>query len=93
MGWERRVNEMRKIRLAPRNGLIAAIDVGSTKVCCFIARLGEDGRARVTGIGHLLSTVDLEDRTTLTDPRHYNIRWLELLNEVKPRIERFGSLL
>ncbi|MFO1059835.1 MAG: cell division protein FtsA [Dongiaceae bacterium] len=51
---------MRKMRLAPRNGLIAAIDVGSTKVCCFIARVGEarpgeEGRPRVTGIGHLLS--------------------------------------
>jgi nucleoside-diphosphate-sugar epimerase len=47
----------------------------------------------VEAVADLLSTVDLEDRTTLTDPRHYNIRWLELLNEVKPRIERFGSLL
>jgi nucleoside-diphosphate-sugar epimerase len=47
----------------------------------------------VEAVSNLLSSVDLEDRTTLTDPRHYNIRWLELLNEVKPRIERFGSLL
>ena len=29
----------------------------------------------------------------LTDPRHYNIRWLELLQELRPRIERFGSVL
>jgi hypothetical protein len=29
----------------------------------------------------------------LTDPRHYNIRWLELLHELGPRIERFGSVL
>jgi nucleoside-diphosphate-sugar epimerase len=47
----------------------------------------------VEAVSELLSTLDLEDRTKLTDPRHYNIRWLELLNEVKPRIERFGSLL
>ena len=32
-------------------------------------------------------------RTMLTDPRHYNIRWLELLHEVSPRIERFGAVL
>ena len=25
--------------------------------------------------------------TELTDPRYYNIRWLELLDELKPRIE------
>ena len=29
----------------------------------------------------------------LTDPRYYNIRWMELLHEVKPRVERFGSVL
>ena len=33
------------------------------------------------------------DRTMLTDPRHYNIRWLELLHEVTPRVEQFGSVL
>lgn len=31
------------------------LDVGSTKVSCFIARLEEDGNIRVTGIGHQLS--------------------------------------
>jgi len=34
-----------------RHGLIAALDVGSTKVCCFIAR-AEGDRVRVVGIGH-----------------------------------------
>jgi nucleoside-diphosphate-sugar epimerase len=33
------------------------------------------------------------DRTRLTDPRCYNIRWLELLSELKPRLERFESVL
>lgn len=38
----------------PRNGLIAALDVGSSKVCCFIARA--DGQnLRVIGIGHQVS--------------------------------------
>ena len=35
-----------------RNDLITALDIGSTKVCCFIAELGENGRARVIGIAH-----------------------------------------
>ena len=30
---------------------------------------------------------------SLTDPRHYNIRWLELMNELKPKLERFESVL
>ncbi len=33
------------------------------------------------------------DTAQLTDPRHYNIRWLELMNELKPSLERFQSVL
>ncbi len=36
-------------------GSIAALDIGSTKVACFIARLQPDGAIRITGIGHQLS--------------------------------------
>ena len=58
------------------------------------ARLGfVPTRSVVQAVTDLLENLDLEDRATLTDPRHYNIRWLELLHEVKPRIERFGSVL
>ena len=35
-----------------RNDVITALDIGSTKICCFIAELGENGRARVIGIAH-----------------------------------------
>lgn len=37
-----------------RNGLIAALDIGSSKMCCFIAR-ADAGTLRVIGIGHQLS--------------------------------------
>src|SRR4029077_4429691 len=47
--------KQRKTRLAAGGDIIAALDVGTTKVCCFIARRGEDGRPRVMGIGHQLS--------------------------------------
>ena len=36
----------------------------------------------VDAVSNLLARIDLADPTTLTDPRYYNIRWLELLNEV-----------
>ncbi|MBW7837405.1 MAG: cell division protein FtsA [Sphingomonadales bacterium] len=56
---------------AHRDKIIAALDVGSTKVCCFIARLTEDGGFRVIGIGHQVSTgiksgvvVDMEETET-----------------------------
>jgi cell division protein FtsA len=32
--------------------MIAALDVGSTKICCFIAQREESGAPRVVGIGH-----------------------------------------
>jgi cell division protein FtsA len=35
-----------------RSGLIAALDVGTTKICCFIAKPVEPGRFRIVGIGH-----------------------------------------
>lgn len=38
-----------------RSGLVAALDIGSTKVCCFIARTDGTHRPRVIGIGHQLS--------------------------------------
>jgi nucleoside-diphosphate-sugar epimerase len=45
----------------------------------------------VDAISDLLARIDLADRSSLSDPRYYNIRWLELLNEVRPRLERFGA--
>jgi nucleoside-diphosphate-sugar epimerase len=33
------------------------------------------------------------DSSHLTDPRHYNIRWLELMNELKPTFERFQTVV
>jgi len=47
----------------------------------------------VEAVSDLLGRIDLADRSKLSDPRYYNIRWLELLNEGGPRIERFGSVL
>jgi len=35
-----------------RTGLIAALDIGSTKVTCLIGHANADGGIRVTGIGH-----------------------------------------
>lgn len=54
-----------------RNGLIAALDVGTTKVCCFIARVADDGSIKIVGIGHQVSkgmraglVVDMESAET-----------------------------
>ena len=38
-----------------KNGLIAALDVGLNKVCCFIAGVHSDTSIAVEGIGHQLS--------------------------------------
>ena len=44
----------RRPPIRPRGGLIAALDIGTTKVCCFIARVSDD-KPRVLGIGHQIS--------------------------------------
>jgi len=38
-----------------RSQTLAALDVGTTKVCCFIARADANNSIRVIGIGHQLS--------------------------------------
>ncbi len=42
-------------KLKRLSGNLAVLDVGSTKVVCFIAKLGTDGTVEVSGIGHQLS--------------------------------------
>src|SRR6516165_6955353 len=44
----------RRPPIRPRGSLIAALDIGTTKICCFIARV-EDDKPRVLGIGHQIS--------------------------------------
>lgn len=38
-----------------RNGLCAALDVGSSKICCFIADIDRGDQPRILGIGHQAS--------------------------------------
>jgi cell division protein FtsA len=40
------------VQAKARNGLVAALDIGTTKVCCLIARAGGGEPTRVLGIGH-----------------------------------------
>ncbi|MDB5410797.1 MAG: ftsA [Rhodospirillales bacterium] len=44
----------RKAGPKPRGGLIAAVDIGTGKVCCFIARATPQG-PKIIGIGHQIS--------------------------------------
>ena len=44
----------RRSPVRPRGSLIAAVDIGTTKICCFIARVTSD-KPRVLGIGHQIS--------------------------------------
>jgi nucleoside-diphosphate-sugar epimerase len=47
----------------------------------------------VEAVSDMLARIDLSDRTTVTDPRYYNIRWLELMHEVSGRLAQFGAVL
>jgi nucleoside-diphosphate-sugar epimerase len=50
-------------------------------------------RSVVEAVTDMLERIDLQDKVGLTDPRYYNIRWLELMHEIEPRIEQFGAVL
>src|SRR3954468_18595377 len=50
-------------------------------------------RSVVEAVTDMLDRIDLGDKVGLTDPRFYNIRWLELMHEIEPRIEQFGAVL
>jgi nucleoside-diphosphate-sugar epimerase len=58
------------------------------------SRLGfQPARSVVEAIVEILSAIDVEDRTMLSDPRYYNIRWLELIHELAPQIDQFKAAL
>lgn len=42
-------------RTLARDGIVAALDIGSTKICCFIGDVDDLGIIRVSGIGHQAS--------------------------------------
>jgi nucleoside-diphosphate-sugar epimerase len=44
-------------------------------------------------VADLVARYDDAQPAQLTDPRNYNIRWLELLNELKPNLETFSTVL
>jgi nucleoside-diphosphate-sugar epimerase len=74
---------------APR--LTRDYECSNTKLA---SRLGfQPSRSVVEAIDGILSSIDVEDKTMLTDPRFYNIRWLELLSEVTPQIDQFRAAL
>jgi nucleoside-diphosphate-sugar epimerase len=50
-------------------------------------------RSVLEAVTHLLEQIGGHDAAKLTDPRCYNIRWLELLSELKPGLERFTTVL
>ncbi len=50
-------------------------------------------RSVLEAVTDVLARIDPEDRLYLTDPRAYNIRWLELLHAVKPTVDKFASVL
>ncbi len=50
-------------------------------------------RSVLEAVSDLLARIGDADRAMLTDPRCYNIRWLELLYEVKPLLDGFAEVV
>jgi nucleoside-diphosphate-sugar epimerase len=50
-------------------------------------------RSVLGSVTHMLELLEGMDPAQLTDPHHYNIRWLELLCEVRPALDAFPAVL
>ena len=50
-------------------------------------------RSVLEAVSDLLARIESNDLAGLTDPRCYNIRWLELLHDVKPLLDAFPQVL
>jgi nucleoside-diphosphate-sugar epimerase len=50
-------------------------------------------RSVLEAVTDMLTHIDPENRVYLTDPRAYNIRWLELLHAIKPTVDSFATVL
>jgi cell division protein FtsA len=46
---------VRKLKTKPKGDIVTALDVGSSKVVCLIARIDGQGMAAVVGVGHQVS--------------------------------------
>ena len=51
------------------------------------------GRSVLEAATDLVARLEAADKADLTHPRHYNIRWLELMSELKQSLERFETVL
>jgi nucleoside-diphosphate-sugar epimerase len=48
-------------------------------------------RSVVEAIVDVLSHIDVDDKVMLSDPRYYNIRWMELIHELTPQIGTYKA--
>jgi nucleoside-diphosphate-sugar epimerase len=74
----------RSVRLeeAPQPELTRNYECSNAKLA---ERLGFiPSRSVVDAVSDLLERIDVSDPASLTDPRYYNIRWLEKLDAIKP---------
>jgi nucleoside-diphosphate-sugar epimerase len=79
------------LREEPAPRLTRDYECSNTKLA---SRLGfQPSRSVTEAISGILASIDCEDKTMLSDPRFYNIRWLELLNELTPQIDQFKAAL
>jgi cell division protein FtsA len=58
----------------PRNSNICALDIGTTKVACFIASRGEDDELQVTGVGHYRAKGMRSGQVTNLDEAEASVR-------------------
>jgi len=76
---------------APQPKLTRSYECANAKLSTMLGFIPR--RSVLEAVSDLLQRIAGEDRSQLSDPRCYNIRWLELLHEVKPVLDSFSAVL
>jgi nucleoside-diphosphate-sugar epimerase len=79
------------IEEAPEHGLNRDYECANAKLSTALGFIPR--RSVLEAVTDLLARLGSADRAVLTDPRGYNVRWLESLREVKPVGDSLSSVL
>jgi nucleoside-diphosphate-sugar epimerase len=76
---------------APSPGLQRDYECSNAKLSATLGFIPR--RSVLEAVTDLVGRLETAETADLTHPRHYNIRWLELMNELKSSFDRFESVL
>jgi nucleoside-diphosphate-sugar epimerase len=80
-----------KLREVPAPELTRSYALSNAKI---VGQLGWTPQFSVLdAVADILARIDVDRPESLTHPRHYNLAWLQLLEDLRPRLQDYSSVL